>query len=116
VLHHEVVVEEEERRLEDHNEAEYAMCFIIGSTSADGDDDSYSTPSVRVTCTTVSTSTSVMSELSSYLDSDPKAKFGPNFNILKWWQQHKIAYPILSIPARDVFDCFCLHYIFRVYI
>jgi hypothetical protein len=50
----------------------------------------------------VSTSTNVMSELSSYLDSDPEAKFGPDFNILKWWQQHKITYPILSILARDV--------------
>jgi hypothetical protein len=43
-----------------------------------------------------------MSELSSYLDSDLEAKFGSNFNILKWWQQQKNTYHILSILARDV--------------
>jgi hypothetical protein len=45
-----------------------------------------------------------MSELSSYLNSDPEAKFGANFNILKWWQQHNITNPILSILAIDVMN------------
>jgi hypothetical protein len=42
---------------------------------------SYSTPSLSVTGSSVSTSTSAMFELSSYLDSDFEAKFGPDFNI-----------------------------------
>jgi hypothetical protein len=67
-----------------------------------GDDDFYSTPSVSVTGTSVSTSTSVMSNFLHTLIVIPKANFGPDFNILKWWQQHKITYPILSILARDV--------------
>jgi hypothetical protein len=47
-------------------------------------------------------SPSSLSELSSYLDSDTETKFGPDFNILSWWQRHNQTYPILSILARDV--------------
>jgi hypothetical protein len=47
-------------------------------------------------------SSSSLSELSSYLDSDTKTKFGLDFNILSWWQRHNQTYPILSILARDV--------------
>jgi len=43
-----------------------------------------------------------LSELSSYLDSDTEVKFGPDFNILNWWQRHNQTYPILSIFAKDV--------------
>ena len=43
-----------------------------------------------------------LSELSSYLDSDTEVKFGPDFNILNWWQRHNQTYPILSILAKDV--------------
>ncbi|CAO2199873.1 unnamed protein product [Urochloa humidicola] len=42
------------------------------------------------------------SELSSYLDSDTVNKFDDDFDILTWWQEHKLTYPILSILARDV--------------
>jgi hypothetical protein len=62
-------------------------------------DESYSTVSLREPG--VSTSASAMFDLSSHLDSDPEAKFGRDFNILKWWQQHKLTYPILSIFAKD---------------
>jgi hypothetical protein len=41
-------------------------------------------------------------ELSSYLDSDTLQKFDEDFNILNWWHEHKLSYPILSILARDV--------------
>jgi hypothetical protein len=47
-------------------------------------------------------SSSSLSELSSYLDSDIETKFGPDFNILSWWQRHNQTYPILSILARDI--------------
>jgi hypothetical protein len=40
-----------------------------------------------------------ISELSSYIDSDSVTQFGVEFNILNWWQRHKLTYPIL---AQDV--------------
>jgi len=46
-------------------------------------------------------SSSGLSELFSYLDSDTEVKFGPDFNILNWWQGHNKTYPILSILAKD---------------
>ncbi|WVZ49326.1 hypothetical protein U9M48_000695 [Paspalum notatum var. saurae] len=42
------------------------------------------------------------SELASYLDSDILAEFDEDFNILSWWQKHKLTYPILSLLAKDV--------------
>ncbi|KAJ1270100.1 hypothetical protein BS78_06G028600 [Paspalum vaginatum] len=50
----------------------------------------------------LSGSSFALSELSSYLDSDTKVKFGSDFNILNWWQRHNQTYPILSILAKDV--------------
>jgi hypothetical protein len=63
-----------------------------------GDDESYSNTG---TGGTSGTSTG-LSELTSYLDSDTETKFGPDFNILMWWQRHNQTYPILSILAKDV--------------
>ena len=40
--------------------------------------------------------------LTSYVDSDTLQKFDEDFNILNWWHEHKLSYPILSILARDV--------------
>jgi hypothetical protein len=40
--------------------------------------------------------------LSSYLDSDTVNQFYDSFNILSWWQVHKLTYPILSILTKDV--------------
>jgi hypothetical protein len=49
-----------------------------------GDDENYSN-----TDTTGTSSTSTgLSELTSYLNCDTKTKFGPDFNILMWWQRH----------------------------
>ncbi|XP_022680970.1 zinc finger BED domain-containing protein DAYSLEEPER-like [Setaria italica] len=42
------------------------------------------------------------SELSSYLDSDTISCYDDDFNILSWWHEHKLSYPILSILAKDV--------------
>ena len=42
------------------------------------------------------------SELSAYLDSDTVNQYDDDFNILNWWHEHKLSYPILSILARDV--------------
>jgi hypothetical protein len=45
---------------------------------------------------------SLDTELTSYLDSDTLQKFDEDFNILNWWHEHKLSYPVLSILSRDV--------------
>jgi len=45
---------------------------------------------------------SAMSELSSYLDSDRLTEYDDSFDILLWWKDHKLTFPVLSILARDV--------------
>jgi hypothetical protein len=71
-----------------------------------GDDETYNTSSGTCTGSIPGAGTpgssSSLSELSSYLDSDNETKFGPDFNILSWWQRHNQTYPILSILARDI--------------
>ena len=42
------------------------------------------------------------SELASYLDSDTITEFDEDFNVLSWWHQHKLTYPILALLAKDV--------------
>lgn len=50
-----------------------------------------------------STSTaSVASELVSYLDCDTVSQLDDLFDILRWWHEHKLTYPVLSIMAKDV--------------
>jgi len=44
------------------------------------------------------------SELSAYLDCDTVSQMDDDFNILNWWHQHKLTYPVLSTLARDVFS------------
>ncbi len=41
-------------------------------------------------------------ELSAYLDSDTVNQYDDDFNILSWWQQHKLTYHVLSILAKGV--------------
>jgi hypothetical protein len=41
-------------------------------------------------------------ELTIYLDSDNVAAYEDDFDILNWWHEHKLTYPILSIMARDI--------------
>jgi hypothetical protein len=45
---------------------------------------------------------SAVSELSAYLDSDPVTSYEESFDIVLWWCDHKLTYPILSIMARDI--------------
>ena len=45
---------------------------------------------------------SLDTELTFYLDSDTLQKFDEDFNILNWWHEHKLSYPVLSILATDV--------------
>ena len=42
------------------------------------------------------------SELVSYLDCDTVSQLDDSFDILKWWHEHKLTYPVLSIMAKDV--------------
>jgi hypothetical protein len=41
-------------------------------------------------------------ELLAYLDSDPISEYDDDFNILSCWRDHRRAYPVLSILAKDV--------------
>ena len=36
------------------------------------------------------------------MDSDTITCYDDDFNILHWWHEHKLTYPILAILARDV--------------
>jgi len=47
-------------------------------------------------------SASNASELVSYLDCDTVNHLTDYFNILHWWHQHKLTYPVLSIMAKDI--------------
>ena len=49
-----------------------------------------------------SSSASNASELVSYLDCDTVNYLTDDFNILDWWHQHKLTYPVLSIMAKDI--------------
>jgi hypothetical protein len=42
------------------------------------------------------------SELSAYLDSDTVNQYDNDFNILNWWHEQKLPYPVLSILEREV--------------
>ena len=48
------------------------------------------------------TSASTASEHSVYLDSDNVTAYEDDFNLLLWWHDHKLTYPILSIMSRDI--------------
>ena len=47
-------------------------------------------------------SASTANELSVYLDSDNITAYEDNFDLLLWWRDHKLTYPILSIMARYI--------------
>ena len=68
-----------------------------------GDDDYDGEFSVgrRPGSSSISTAAST-SELASYLDSDTITEFDEDFNVLSWWHQHKLTYPILALLAKDV--------------
>jgi hypothetical protein len=49
-----------------------------------------------------SSSAYTTSELVSYLNCDIVNHLSDDFNILDWWHQHKLTYPVLSIMAKDI--------------
>ena len=49
-----------------------------------------------------SSSPSNASELASYLDCDTINQLDDTFDLLKWWHEHKLTYPVLSIMAKDI--------------
>ena len=51
---------------------------------------------------TSSISDSVMCELTVYVDSDNITAYEDDFDLLLWWRDHKLTYPILSIMTRDI--------------
>jgi hypothetical protein len=59
-------------------------------------------PGDSSTCSPSSSSSSGVNELTAYLDSDPVTDWGESFDLLLWWRDHKLTYPILSIMARDI--------------
>jgi hypothetical protein len=64
---------------------------IYGGPDASSGPSSSSTPS-----------SSGVNELLAYLDSVPLNDWGDSFDILLWWHDQKLTYPILSIMARDI--------------
>uniref|UniRef100_I1PMA2 BED-type domain-containing protein n=1 Tax=Oryza glaberrima TaxID=4538 RepID=I1PMA2_ORYGL len=63
------------------------------SSSNNGGGGSSSAPSVDA---------GAVGELSNYLDSDAIRHESSDFNVLAWWNDHKMSYPMLSKLARDV--------------
>ena len=61
-----------------------------------------SSASALLQAATSGASLAAISELSTYLDSDIVNMFDDDFNILHWWHEHKLSYPVLSSLARDV--------------
>ena len=47
-------------------------------------------------------SASSANELLVYLDGDNVTTYEDDFDLLLWWHDHKLTYPILSIMARDI--------------
>jgi hypothetical protein len=41
-------------------------------------------------------------ELTAYLDSDNVTAYEEEFDLLLWWRDHKLTFPVLSIMARDI--------------
>jgi hypothetical protein len=43
-------------------------------------------------------------ELSAYLDCDNVTAYVQDFDLLLWWKDHKLTFPVLSIMAKDIFS------------
>jgi len=61
-----------------------------------------SSASALLHAATTGASLAAASELSAYMDSDTVNQYDNDFNILNWWHEHKLSYPVLSILARNV--------------
>ena len=51
---------------------------------------------------TLSSPACAISELSVYLNSNNVTTYEDDFELLFWWRDHKLTYPILFIMARDI--------------
>lgn len=58
---------------------------------------------VSATALLQAASASNSSELASYLDSDTVSQLDNDFDLMQWWHEHKLTYPVLSILAKDIF-------------
>jgi hypothetical protein len=81
-----------------------------------GDDETYNagTSSISGVGTPSTSNSSSLSELSSYLDNDIETKFGPDFNILSWWQRYNQTSNSFYTWWR-YYDCPCFYYIFIIH-
>jgi hypothetical protein len=70
---------------------------VVGPGPSHGCSSSSSSPS---------SSPSTVSELLAYLDNDCVTSYEESFDILLWWRDHKLTYPVLSIMARDIMSVF----------
>jgi hypothetical protein len=52
--------------------------------------------------TPTSSAASVGCELTAYLDSDNVTAYEDDFDLLLWWRDHKLTFPVLSILARNI--------------
>ena len=49
-----------------------------------------------------SVSSGGISELTAYLDSDNVVAYDDDFDVLNWWHEHKLTFPVLSMLAKDI--------------
>jgi len=52
--------------------------------------------------TPTSSAASVGCELTAYLDSENVTAYENDFDLLLWWRDHKLTFPVLSIMAKDI--------------
>jgi hypothetical protein len=62
-----------------------------------------------------SISSAGISELTSYLDSDNVVAYDDEFDVLNWWHEHKLTFPVLCLLAKDIMTVPCINYFFGVY-
>jgi hypothetical protein len=63
-------------------------------------------PSLAPARTSSQSASAAACGLSAYLDSDNVTAYEDDFDLLLWWCNHKLTYPILSIMARDIMSIF----------
>ena len=49
-----------------------------------------------------SISSAGISELTAYLDSDNVVAYDDDFDVLNWWHEHKLTFPVLCLLAKDI--------------
>jgi hypothetical protein len=59
-------------------------------------------PPLASVSTSSQSAASVACELIAYLDSDNVTAYEDDFDLLLWWRDHKLTYPVLSLMTRDI--------------